>query len=75
MQENQDEIEFLNNPQIVDLIYPIDVVPLKISALNFDKTPLISGVLQGIKGQYLIFDNGVLNVRKFAGYEIRLIID
>ncbi len=75
VQENQDEIEFLNNPQIVDLIYPIDVVPLKISALNFDKTPLISGVLQGIKGQYLIFDNGVLNVRKFAGYEIRLIID
>jgi len=25
--------------------------------------------LLGIKGQYLILDNGVLNVRKYGGYE------
>jgi hypothetical protein len=44
--------------------------PLKVTALNFDKTPCVSGILLGIKGQYLIFDRGVLNVRKFSGYEI-----
>jgi hypothetical protein len=40
--------------------------------LNFDKQPLIEGVLQGIKGQYLILDTGVLNIRKFGGYHIEL---
>jgi hypothetical protein len=32
--------------------------------------PQVTGVLQGIKGQYLILDTGVLNLRKFGGYEI-----
>ncbi|MFE1970930.1 DUF2797 domain-containing protein, partial [Acinetobacter baumannii] len=27
-------------------------------------------VLQGIKGQYLIFDIGVINIRKYTGYEL-----
>jgi hypothetical protein len=70
--ENDGEIEFLADAKAVDLNYPIDVAPLKVSALNFDKTPHISGVLNGIKGQYLIFDKGVLNVRKFGGYEIQI---
>lgn len=69
-QLNKNEIEFLPNAKIVDLNYPIAIAPTKVSALNFDKTPQISGVLHGIKGQYLIFDKGVLNVRKFGGYEI-----
>ncbi|RUM80989.1 MAG: DUF2797 domain-containing protein, partial [Candidatus Thioglobus sp.] len=38
----------------------------------FDKTPLISGLLKGIKGQYLILDVGVLNIRKFGSYNITL---
>ncbi|MDF4956873.1 DUF2797 domain-containing protein, partial [Vibrio parahaemolyticus] len=28
--------------------------------------------LQGIKGQYLIFDTGVINVRKFTSYEVEV---
>ncbi|MGB4498098.1 MAG: DUF2797 domain-containing protein [Methylococcaceae bacterium] len=71
-QLNQNEIEFLADAKVVDLNYPIEVAPLKVSTLNFDKTPHISGVLNGIKGQYLIFDKGVLNVRKFSGYEIQI---
>ena len=36
---------------------------------NIEKTPNISGILTGIKGQYLIIDNlYVLNVRKYTGY-------
>ncbi len=69
---NRGAIESLDNEKMVDLMYPIEVAPLKVTALNFDKTPRISGVLNGIKGQYLIFDKGVLNVRKFGGYEISL---
>ena len=52
--------------------YPVAQYPDKIKALNFDKTPQIDGVLQGIKGQYLLLDCGVLNIRKFAGYQVSL---
>lgn len=69
-QQNPGGIEFLSQEKVVDLHYPIPTPPLKVTALNFDKTPCVSGVLLGIKGQYLIFDRGVLNVRKFSGYEI-----
>ena len=30
------------------------------------------GVLQGVKGQYLIFADGVLNARKFTGYQVEI---
>jgi hypothetical protein len=40
--------------------------------LNFEKTPVIEGTLVGIKGQYLIFDIGVLNVRRFTSYDVEL---
>jgi hypothetical protein len=69
-QLNQNEITFLHDAKVVELNYPIAIAPTKVSALNFDKTPHISGILHGIKGQYLIFEKGVLNVRKFGGYEI-----
>ncbi|MEL7374423.1 MAG: DUF2797 domain-containing protein, partial [Pseudomonadota bacterium] len=36
------------------------------------KTPEISARLNGIKGQYLIFEDGVLNVRKYTSYELVL---
>ena len=37
-----------------------------------DKLPEFEGKLTGIKGQYLIFDSGVINLRRFSGYEIKL---
>jgi hypothetical protein len=70
-QANKGAIEFLADEKVVDLNYPIEIAPLKVTALNFDKTPHISGVLHGIKGQYLLLDKGVLNVRKFGGYNIQ----
>ena len=61
----------LNN-NALEINYPVVEYPSKISSLNFDKTTLISGVLKGIKGQYLILDVGVLNIRKFGSYNITL---
>jgi hypothetical protein len=63
-------MELLSHEKPVDLHFPVDSYPVKVYALNFDKTPEISGVLQGIKGQYLMLDTGVVNIRKFTGYEI-----
>jgi len=56
--------------EMVDIKYPINQYPEKIKSLNFDKQPEIEGKLMGIKGQYLILDTGVLNMRKFTGYNI-----
>jgi hypothetical protein len=55
---------------VVEFEYPVDSYPAKVSSFNFDKTPGVGGVLQGIKGQYLIFDSGVINIRKFGGYHV-----
>ena len=52
--------------------YPVLVYPEKIKAHNFDKKARVEGRLQGVKGQYMILDTGVLNIRKFAGYEVDL---
>lgn len=62
----------LPSENMLSIQYPVDQYPDKVKALNFDKTPQIEGVLQGIKGQYLLLDSGVLNIRKFAGYQVAL---
>ena len=65
-----DAITPLPEAEAVTLEYPVLDYPKKIAALNFDKTPVIKGALRGIKGQYLIFDHGVLNIRKFTAYRV-----
>ncbi|MEQ8219250.1 MAG: DUF2797 domain-containing protein [Arenibacter sp.] len=55
------------------LEFPVLQYPKKVKSLNLDKTPIYSGVLKGIKGQYLIFeDNTVFNVRGSEGYVVSL---
>jgi len=55
-----------------DFEYPVDAWPTKVKSFNLDKAPVVGGRLDGIKGQYLIFDTGVINVRKFTGYVVSL---
>lgn len=64
-----DAVEQLDE-EVVDLHFPVSEYLTKISSFNFDKQPIISGTLLGIKGQYLIFDSGVINMRKFGSYQI-----
>ncbi len=58
--------------EVIEIEYPVNEYPTKIKSLGFDKNPVIEGVLNGIKGQYLILDCGVLNMRKHQGYFITL---
>lgn len=61
-----------NDNKVQKFKYPVERYPEKIKSLNFDKEPEITGLLSGIKGQYLLFDdNRVINIRKFGAYEIR----
>jgi len=58
---------------ITEISYPVEEYPGTINSISFDKLPKIEGVLKGIKGQYLILDEGrVLNIRKHNGYYIQL---
>lgn len=57
------------------LSYPVWQYPSKISSFNLDKNPVAEGTLLGIKGQYLIFDTGVINIRKYTAYQLALSVN
>ncbi len=63
-------IQPLSDAQTVDIRYPVEAYPSKIVSFNLDKNPLAEGTLLGIKGQYLIFDTGVINIRKYTAYQL-----
>lgn len=65
-----EQVALLQDEVVREFIYPVEKYPVKVSTHNFDKMPLIKGRLNGIKGQYLLLDTGVLNIRKFSGYEL-----
>lgn len=53
-------------------VYPVLRYPVKVKSLNLDREPVAAGELLGIKGQYLILDRGVINLRKYTGYQAEL---
>ena len=58
---------------ITEINYPVNEYPEKVKSLSFDKLGEIAGRLWGVKGQYLIFDDGtVVNMRKHTGYMVEL---
>ena len=63
-------IQPLNDAQPVQIRYPVSEYPTKIVSFNLDKNPVVEGTLMGIKGQYLIFDTGVINIRKYTAYQL-----
>lgn len=62
--------EPLFEEEITEIQYPVEKYPEKIKSFNLDKTDLVEGKLEGIKGQYLLLDKGVINIRKHSGYHI-----
>lgn len=64
-----------NNSKETNIEFPVLQYPVKVKSLNLDKTPNYSGVLKGIKGQYLIFEDGtVFNIRGSEGYYVNVSI-
>jgi hypothetical protein len=63
----------IENNKETQLNFPVKKYPSKIKSLNLDKTPNYKGILSGIKGQYLIFEDGtVFNVRNHEGNVVKL---
>lgn len=64
-----------NNGKVTEIEYPVDKYPVKIKSLNIEKSQVYSGKLKGIKGQYLIFEDGtVFNIRNNEGYKVIITI-
>lgn len=60
-----------NNGKITEMNYPVSQYPIKIKSLNIEKIQVYYGKLKGVKGQYLIFEDGtVFNVRNNEGYKV-----
>ena len=72
LQQGESAFELLEDAQETQIDYPVLSWPDKVKAHNFDKQTEVEGTLMGIKGQYLMLDTGVLNIRKFGGYEVEI---
>lgn len=64
---------FITENQEYKLEYPVVHYPTKVMSLNLEKTPNFCGKVMGIKGQYLLFNDGtVFNVRTYEGYVVKI---
>jgi hypothetical protein len=63
-------VQPLHDVAPIEIRYPVEQYPAKIVSFNLDKDPIVEGTLMGIKGQYLIFDTGVINIRKYTAYQL-----
>lgn len=64
---------FSEPQQVTRIVYPRqpDTI-VKLKSLNLDKQPDITGEVKGIKGQYILFEDGVFNVKKFSGFHVEV---
>lgn len=67
------EYFYSTQAHLYELQFPVLSYPSKVTSLNLDKTPNFTGKLKGIKGQYLLFEDGtVFNIRTFEGYVVTI---
>ncbi|MDC9721189.1 MAG: DUF2797 domain-containing protein [Urechidicola sp.] len=63
------------NNEEIHINFPVNKYPEKVKSLNLLKSQSYKGLLKGIKGQYLIFeDNTVFNVRANEGLVVKLVV-
>lgn len=67
-----DKISILENETPVAIDYPVTKFPEKVTSMSLDKHEVVGGELLGIKGQYLIFNTGVINIRSHTGYKVKV---
>lgn len=54
------------------VVFPVAAYPRRLVQLDFESGGALGGRLLGIKGQYLLFEHGAFNVRRYRGYHVRL---
>lgn len=62
----------VDSAEIQSLTYPVKKYPAKAKSLDLDKAPNVSGIFNGIRGQYVFIDEAAINIRKYGGYELEV---
>ncbi len=61
-----------NTLERVDIEYPVRTAPIRVKSTGLEKQPVVEGTLEGIRGQYLVFEGGVvMNMRRHSGFVVR----
>lgn len=68
-------IQPVSDVEVLEIRYPVDAYPSKVASHDLEKTPVVEGILKGIKGQYLILDTGVINLRKYTAYQVAVLTE
>ncbi len=63
-------IQLLPQAEALAIRYPVEQYVAKPQSANLDKEPVLEGTLLGIKGQYLLLDTAVINIRKYTAYQL-----
>jgi len=72
--QNHPDAQFLAVSDTHQIVYPVLRLP-PAQRLNFRGVNTHEGVLCGIKGQFLLFEHGVFNIREHSGYEVEISVD
>ena len=65
-------IQLLPQAEALEIRYPVEQYVAKPQSANLDKDPVLEGTLLGIKGQYLLLDTAVINIRKYTAYHVAM---
>ena len=66
----------IRDNEVSELQFPVLKYPEKVKSLNLEKENSYTGVLKGIKGQYLLFeDQTVFNVRSNEGLLVKMSVN
>ena len=63
-------VQLLPQAEALEIRYPVEQYVAKPQSANLDKEPVLEGTLLGIKGQYLLLDTAVINIRKYTAYQL-----
>ena len=67
---------FMDHNSETNIVFPVENYPVKPKSLNLSKVESYTGILKGIKGQYLIFeDDTVFNIRSNEGNVVEISIN
>tara|TARA_B100001250_G_scaffold76099_1_gene62340 strand:- start:8863 stop:9684 length:822 start_codon:yes stop_codon:yes gene_type:complete len=59
----------LSDNTVTEIRYPVNQYPNKIKSVKLERSPVLEGILLGIKGQYLLLDGDrVFNIRSHEGF-------
>ncbi len=65
-----DGVTWRSSGASVTLAYPVLAYPRALTRLRLDRHRRIAGRLLGVKGQYLLFEHGVFNVRWHRSFQV-----